>query len=239
VPVSMKTMLRLAGRLTPVPVVLALFACAQIDVNKSPSGPSPASQQYGAGAGDTPVAALSGEQAKRLHNIMDPLIRQMNHALPASQVNVTVLKDAQINAANGGGGDFYVTTGLLQKANDAELRGVLAHEIAHADLGHVNKMQTVSAGVGIGAAMLGTIWPGSEQLTPIAGQLLLSHYSRSEETAADRQGVVILNRAGFQGNTVMIDTLTWLSNTEGASSGGFFSTHPGTDQRIQDLRAMK
>lgn len=228
----------MAKLLMTLPIVFSLFACAQLDVNESPSGSSQPAQQYGAAAGKTPVAVLSTDQAQRLQRLMTPLIQRMNHPLPANQVKVTVLQDTHINAANGGGGDFYVTSGLLQKAGDAELRGILAHEIAHADLGHVNKMQTASAGVGIGAAVLGTIWPGSETLTPLAGQLLLSHYSRTEETAADRQGVFILDRAGFQGKTVMVNTLTWLTNTEGASSGGFFSSHPATADRIQRLRGM-
>ena len=60
-----------------------------------------------------------------------------------------------------------------------------------------------------------------------------------EETAADRQGVEILNRAGFRGKTIMVNTLTWLTNTEGASSGGFFATHPATDERIRDVRALR
>ena len=169
---------------------------------------------------------------------MVPLIQNMNHPIPADKVKVTVMQDSHINAANGGGGDFYVTSGLLQKASDDELRGILAHEIAHADLGHVNKLQTVGAGIGIGTALLGTIWPASGQLAPLAGQLLLSHYSRTEETAADKQGVEILRRAGYQGKTIMMNTLTWLTKIEGTSSGGFLSTHPATADRIRDLRAM-
>ena len=60
-----------------------------------------------------------------------------------------------------------------------------------------------------------------------------------EETAADRQGVEILNRAGYQGKTIMVNTLTWLTNTGGAAGGGFFATHPNTDERIRDVRAMR
>jgi predicted Zn-dependent protease len=68
---------------------------------------------------------------------MTPLIQHMNHPLPLNQVRVGILEDAQINAANASGGEFYITTGLLERASDDQLRGVLAHEVAHADLGHV------------------------------------------------------------------------------------------------------
>lgn len=224
--------------LIPACVALGLTACNQLDVNRSSPGTSQSPQHYGAAAGDEPVAPLSAAQAQRLNRLMVPLIQNMNHPIPADKVKVTVMQDSHINAANGGGGDFYVTSGLLQKASDDELRGILAHEIAHADLGHVNKLQTVGASVGIGAALLGAIWPASEQLAPLAGQLLLSHYSRTEETAADKQGVEILRRAGYQGKTIMVNTLTWLTKIEGTSSGGFFSTHPATADRIRDLRAM-
>ena len=224
--------------LTAAPILLGLAACSQLDVNESPSGTSQSPQKYGVAAGDQPVAPLSAAQAQRLQRLMDPLIQHMNRPIPAGNVKVTVLKDSHINAANGGGGDFYVTSGLLQKADDDELRGILAHEIAHADLGHVNKVQTVGAAVGIGTALLGAIWPASEQLSPLAGRLVLSHYSRTEETAADRHGVEILRRAGHQGKAIMVNALAWLTSTEGGSSGGFFSTHPATADRIRDLQAM-
>jgi len=224
--------------LTAVPVVFGLVACTQLDVNQSPSSPSQPPQRYGQAAGDAKLEPLSAAQAQRLKRIMDPLIQHMNRPIPSDNVKVTVMSDSHINAANAGEGDFYVTSGLLQRASDAELRGVLAHEIAHADLGHVNKMQSLGTGVSIGAALLGAIWPGSEQLAPFAGQLLLSSYSRTEETAADMHGVEILRRAGYDGKTIMVNTLTWIANTEGDSGGGFFATHPATGDRIQKVRAM-
>jgi Zn-dependent protease with chaperone function len=66
----------------------------------------------------------------------------------------------QINAANAGGGEFYVTTGLLEKASDDRLRGVLAHEVAHADLGHVAKAQTLGTGMNIGIIILARTYRG-------------------------------------------------------------------------------
>jgi predicted Zn-dependent protease len=68
---------------------------------------------------------------------MIPLLRAGDKTRSLKDVRVAVIDDPSINAANAGGGEFYVTTGLLQKANDEHLRGVLAHEIAHDDLGHV------------------------------------------------------------------------------------------------------
>lgn len=238
-PSAMKFTDGLKRALIAAPLLLAVAGCEGLDPGQSPSGGYGPQSSYGQAAGDVRLATLPPGQAQRLNAIMTPLLARMNRPLRPDQVKVTVMADSHINAANGGAGDFYVTTGLLQKASDADLRGILAHEIAHADLGHVNKTQTANLGIGIGAALLGVIWPGTEQLAPIAGQLVLSHYSRTEESAADQHGVEILNRAGYPGQQTMVHALTWLANTEGNSGGGFFDTHPATQDRIRDLTAMR
>lgn len=181
--------------------------------------------------------ALDAQQAERIRRIMAPLAAAMNHPRPLNQIKVGIMDDPHVNAASGGGGEFYVTTGLLQKADDEHLRGVLAHELAHDDLGHVAKAQALGAGLGIGMIILDQIFPGSGRITPIGGALVTSSYSRAEEYAADRHGVDILSRAGYSRN-VMIDTLTWLVQTEGASSGGILASHPGTQERIDALRKL-
>src|SRR3990172_7236212 len=144
---------------------------------------------------------LDAQQAERIRRIMAPLVAAMDHPRPLNQVKVGIMDDPHVNAASAGGGEFYVTTGLLQKANDEHLRGVLAHELAHDDLGHVAKAQALGAGM----IILAQIFPGSGRITPIAGALVTSSYSRSEEYAADRHGVDILTRAGYSKN-VMINT---------------------------------
>ena len=62
-------------------------------------------------------------------------------------------------------------------------------------------------------------------------------YSRDEEYAADKHGVELLRRAGYP-RAMMIDTLTWLMQTSGPDSGGFFATHPGTADRIEAVRKL-
>src|SRR5262249_61813231 len=101
-----------------------------------------------------------------------------------------------INAASAGGGEFYVTTGLLEKANDDQMRGVIAHELAHEDLGHVAKAQRLGAGLQIGAVLLDQIIPGRGAITPIAGQLIARSHSPKEEYEADKHRAAILQPAG-------------------------------------------
>jgi Zn-dependent protease with chaperone function len=169
---------------------------------------------------------------------MLPLIQNMNRPLPLEEVKVGVINSPDINAANAGGGEFYVTVGLLQKASDEVLRGVLAHEVAHADLGHVAKAQALGTGLQLGTILLDRIFPGSGTFTPIIADLgVMRPYSRQEEYAADTHGVEILKRAGFNGKQIMGNTLTWLVQSSG-SGGGFFATHPGTEDRIKRIASL-
>ena len=98
---------------------------------------------------------------------------------------------------------------------------------------------TSRSGLGIGAVILDQIIPGAGRVAPIAGALISRKYSRNEEYAADRHGVELLERMG-RSKDVMINTLTWLMDSQGAAggSGGFFSTHPATGDRIDELRRL-
>src|SRR5437667_12587900 len=115
--------------------------------------------------------------ATRLQAVMVPLLQNMNRPIPLNRVEIGLMDDHHINAANAGGGHFYVTTGLLEKANDDQLRAVMAHEMGHADLGHVAKLQRLGTGLSIGAILLDQIIPGSGALTPIAGQIIANAYT--------------------------------------------------------------
>lgn len=192
--------------------------------------PPPASSQ-------SSQKSVDPAQVERLKKAMIPLLQVMDKPRPPSQVKVGIMDDPQINAANAGNGEFYVTTGLLQKANDDQLLAVLAHEVAHEDLGHVAKAQALGTGLGIGAVILDQIIPGAGRVAPIAGALISRKYSRNEEYAADRHGVELLERMG-RSKDVMINTLTWLMDSEGSGGGGFFSTHPATGARIEELRRL-
>jgi len=214
-----------------------LFGCA-IETSSGPPSGTPTSGTPAGGAPSAKTTTLDAAQAERVKRVMVPLIQAMDHPRPLNQVKVGVIADPQINAASAGGGEFYVTAGLLQKASDQQLMAVLAHEVAHDDLGHVAKAQALGAGVGIGAIILDQIFPGTGQVAPVAGALITRSYSRKEEYEADKHGVTLLNRVG-QPKDVMINTLTWLMQSEGSGGeGGFFATHPATGDRIEALRKL-
>jgi Zn-dependent protease with chaperone function len=221
------------GRLAALlAVAMATEACAVASDNppRGPAAPPRASAPA--------TRPLGPEQGIRLQRLMATLIQVMDNPKPLNRVQVAVIDDPAINAANAGGGKFYVTRGLLERANDEQLLGVLAHEVAHDDLGHVAKVQVLGAGVGLGIILLDQLVPGSRAITPVAGELIVRGYSRREEYAADRHGVELLRRTG-RSKEVMVNTLTWLLRTSGPSGGGFLATHPATDDRIQALRQLR
>jgi Zn-dependent protease with chaperone function len=215
-------------------IALLLAACAGPTSSPSPS-PSPRSD---AGASRPSAKAIDPAQVERLQRLWVPLLTAMNHPLQPNQVKIGLMDEPHINAANAGGGEFFVTSGLLQKANDDQLQAILAHETAHEDLGHVAKSQALGTGLNIGMVILDQIIPGTGALTPIAGQLISNAYGRNEEYAADKHGVDLLRRIG-KPKEQMIDALTWLTQVEGNSPGGFFATHPAPGDRIEALRQMK
>ena len=184
------------------------------------------------------VKPLDPSQAARVQRIMVPLLRAGDKTRSLKEIRVGVVEDPDINAANAGGGEFYVTTGLLQKANDEHLRGILAHEIAHDDLGHVAKAQVLGTWIESRCYFTRANHSRQQRITPIAGTLVARAYSRSEELAADRHGVEILQRAGYS-KDVMIDSLAWVMQSSPADGGGFLSTHPATQDRIAALRQVK
>ncbi len=221
--------------IAPLILVLFLFGCAAGGAQSPPPGNDPRT----AGQPAPSSRQVDPAQVQRLQKTMIPLIQAMNHPLPLNQVRIGILDSNDINAANAGGGEFYVTLGLLQRANDEELQGVLAHEAAHADLGHVKKARALGTGLNIGSIILDQIIPGSGLITPYVADLgVMKPYSRKEEYQADAHGVEILNRAGKNGKQIMNDTLTWLLQAAGPS-GGFFATHPGTQDRIQRIEALR
>jgi predicted Zn-dependent protease len=234
---SLKSIKSISLMTAVISLSTALYGCVAADSPPAKRDTPPA-QRKDSGQAPRDISAVDPRQAQRLYNIMTPLLQKMDKPKTPKEVRIGIMDSNEINAANAGGGQFYVTKGLLEKANDQQLRGIMAHEIAHDDLGHVARLQVLGVGLNIGVVLLEQLFPGSSAVTPIAGELIARGYTRKEEYAADRHGAEILSRAGYS-KQVMIDALTWVSRASGGGGGGFLSTHPDIDDRIEELRKLR
>jgi len=235
---KLETRNRKLGALAVGSLFLAATLSACVVAGPAPSRRAPSPRDDYSSAPPPPSRRVDSADAERLRRVMIPLLQAMDHPCPVDQVRVGLINQNEINAANAGNCEFYITMGLLRRANDDQLRGVLAHEIAHEDLGHVAKAQVLGAGLNIGAALLQQLFPAAGVLAPVAGELVARGYGRTEEFAADRHGVDILRRAGYSKDT-MLDALTWIRRVSGSGGGGFLSTHPGLDERITTIERMR
>jgi predicted Zn-dependent protease len=155
-----------------------------------------------------------------------------------------VIEDPGVNAFAIPGGHLYVQTGLIQAAeSEAELASVMAHELGHAEERHPTERLSRTYGTQMLLNMVLGENPG--QLQAIAGNLIatggISAYSRSAENEADRIGVYLLNRAGYDPGALasFFEKLAQLEQQSGGPAGStFFSTHPPTPDRIANVNAL-
>jgi putative metalloprotease len=214
--------------------VLTFSACVAV-------GPPPSRRAPREGYPSSPSQSsrrVDPQDADRLRRVMMPLLKAMDRPCRLEEVRVGVSNQSEINAGNAGSCQFLVTMGLLERANDEQLRGVLAHEVAHQDLGHVAKAQALGTGANILAAGLQQLFPAAGVLVPIAGELGMRAYGRNEEYAADRHAVDLLRRAGYPKEN-LVEALTWIRRVSGGSGGGgFLSTHPALDDRIATIQRL-
>lgn len=145
----------------------------------------------------------------------------------------TVIRSPQVNAFATMGGFVYVTTGLLKSVeHEAQLAGVLGHEIGHIAHRHlVRQLQQLAIAQGIGT-LVGT---DSNHLYAVVMELVLRRpRSREQELEADRSSLKYLIAAGYDPRG-LVEFLAKLQ-TQG-SPPAFLSTHPAPQTRIMALQA--
>ena len=145
--------------------------------------------------------------------------------------NFQVVVSDQINAFATPGGFVYVTTGLIQAAeNRAQLGSVIAHEIAHINEKHgIKGLKQAVAARGIAS----TVGLDTNTLAPIAYQLAVDlPQSRSFEYEADSSGLKILQQAGYPAEA-FANFLIKLKG--GGGTPEFLRTHPSSENRIEAI----
>jgi predicted Zn-dependent protease len=182
-------------------------------------------------------------QTARVRAIAGRLIPQTTVFRPDAsgwRWEVNVISSTELNAWCMPGGKIAVYSGLIDKLklSDDEIAAVMGHEIAHALREHarerISQQMATSAVVGIGAAVLGVGQAGADLGSLVAQVTFTLPNSRTHEIEADRIGVELAARAGFDPR----GAVTVWQKLAKAGDGGppqFLSTHPSPENRIKDL----
>lgn len=153
-----------------------------------------------------------------------------------------VLDSPNVNAFAVPGGTIFITRGLLDRMrNEAELAGVLGHEIVHVLRKHHLKAiqkgaQTSLAGDAMSAALRDRAGPARDKLIAFGTEMYSRGLDKSDEFEADRMGVVIAARGGYDayGLPSVLQTLDAI-NAQDSAVALMFKTHPTPGARLETL----
>lgn len=160
---------------------------------------------------------------------------------------VGILDTDEVNALSSPGGHILVTRGLLECAQDEDaLAAVLAHEIAHIQLGHSVKaiksnratnelIKTVESEIphGGNARILADLGVNIDDMVE---EMVTSGYSKTQEFQADKKALSLMSDAGYD-PAAMQDMLNLLKLKEAGQTSGFCKNHPDAESRIKNIKS--
>ena len=239
-------------------LALALSGCAMGGPIPDASAPITQSEaQIGAEAHPQLLAefggAMTGPQAQYVEQVGKNIAGQSGLGQAQSSFTVSLVNSPVNNAFAIPGGYIYTTRQLVTLMNnEAELAGVLGHEVAHVALRHSQRRQQAAQKnqlLGVGAAILSSALLGSNPLGQQLGQaalqgsqMLTLKFSRSQELEADVKGIEYLNKAGYDPRamaTVLASLAAQnaldarLQGRQNATIPEWASTHPDPASRVQ------
>jgi beta-barrel assembly-enhancing protease len=175
--------------------------------------------------------------AEYVNRIGQNLVRNSDAKVPFT---IKVVEDPTVNAFALPGGFFFVDSGLILKADsEAELAGVMAHEIAHVAARHGTRQATRGELAQLSMIPLyimgGPVAYGLYEASGLLIPVTFLKFSRNFEAEADYLGVQYMYKTGYD-PTAFVDFFEKIQTLEKRKPGTMakvFSTHPPTDDRIE------
>jgi predicted Zn-dependent protease len=177
------------------------------------------------------------------------IVRRLVQVAPGPRYpyTVSVANSRGINAVALPGGPVWINRGVLHAAtNESQVAGVLAHEIAHIAQRHAADQLTKAFATNLGLGVLGAFLGnggGAGAAQAAAGVLantMFLKFSRDDEREADRVGLQLLVRAGWDGRGMieLFDVLRREQARDPSAVEAFFSSHPAPADRMAALRSQ-
>jgi len=197
---------------------------------------------------------MAAEVDRSSQLVTDPVINEFVNRIGQNIVlhsdaklpfTIKVIDANDVNAFALPGGFLYVNRGLLEAAdNEAEVAGVLAHEIAHVTARH--GIEQASKGQLLNIASIPLIFLGGlggfivQQVAGLAVPLTFLKFSRGAEKEADRLGAQYMWAAGYDPNALItfFEKLQAKKKKEPGTLAKIFSTHPMTGDRIKETQKL-
>ena len=177
-------------------------------------------------------------------NRLTPQTRTFREDAPGWNWEVNVISSSQVNAFVMPGGKIMVYSGIVNqlKLSDDELAFVIGHEMAHAlrehSREHISQAAAAQTAIGLGAALLG-LGGGAANLANLGYEAFVAtRFSRGDESEADRIGVELAARAGYDPRASVAVWQKMAAASTGSGSPEFLSTHPTDATRTQALQAL-
>lgn len=244
--ISSIVLITIMGACSTVP----LTGRRQLSLANSEAIQQEAAQAYRQFLSDPKVTVVrSGSELTRVRTVGSRIARAVETYLNQNgyagkynlQWEFNLIQSKDINAWAMPGGKVAVYTGLIPVAQtDAGLATVMGHEIAHAIARHAEERYSQMMGAQALGGVVGAATGGSQaigQLYGIGGQLALLKYGRSQETEADRLGLVFMAMAGYSPDNALSFWRRMASAKEGnGTPPEFLSTHPSDETRIAQIQ---
>jgi predicted Zn-dependent protease len=167
---------------------------------------------------------------------------------PKYPYSFSVADKSEVNAFALPGGPIWVERGVLEAAgNEAQLAGVMAHEVAHVAQRHSAEQLTKATVANGLLGLLGQALDGRGRAeaaarigASVGTQVMFLKFSRDHEREADRVGAEIVRRAGWdpQGMVEFFELLDRKQHQSPSSVATFLSTHPDPGSRADELRRI-
>ena len=180
--------------------------------------------------------------AEYVNRVGQNIVRNSDAKVPFT---IKVLDTEEVNAFALPGGFFFVNSGLILKADtEAELAGVMAHEIAHVACRHATRQQTkgdlMEIGAIAGSMLTGWTWTGYaiRQGMSLAIPLTMLQFTRAEEKEADHFGLQYLYKSGYDPKSFVdfFEKIETMEKRKPGSIAKVFMTHPMNDDRIKSAQ---